>query len=631
MDLSRVRDLLRRSPAAAESDPGRADESGPGRAGGRRAVAGPDSVEVGATWVRSGNGYATTLAVVGYPSDVAPGWLEPLVAYPGRLDVSLHIEPVPNAVAAQRLKTQRSRLEATRRHDAAHGRLDDPDVDAAAGDAAELAARIAQGAGKLFRVGLYLTVWARTREALAEDVAQVCSLASSLLLDARPTTWRALQGWATALPLAVDRIGLRRTLDTSALAASFPFTSPDLPPSDPARPHVARGIFYGLNAASSGVIVWDTFSRANHNALVLASSGAGKSYFTKLELLRSMYDGVHAVVVDPEDEYVRLAGAVGGAVIRLGAAGVKLNPFDLPHPDHAPEDALTRQVLFTHTVITTLLDRKLAPNETAAIDRAAGNAYRACGITADPHTWLRPAPLMSDLAAQLATDTDPAGPQLANELAPYVSGSWRGLFDGPTTTRPAGHLVVFSLRELPEELRAIGTLLALDVAWRQASNPRDRRRRLVVIDEAWLLLRTNHGTNTVLRFAKSLRKYWGGLRLITQDVADLLSSGLGQAVINNSATHILLRQSALALPAVADAFGLTAGQRSWLATAPQGYGLMLADGHPVAFRVIASAFEHRLVTTNPAELADLDDLDDVDDAPARDADIDIGPGQAMAA
>jgi type IV secretory pathway VirB4 component len=579
---------------------------------------GPAGVEVGPRWLRLGEGYATSFAVVGYPAQVAAGWLEPLACYPGRLDVAVHIDPVPPAAAADRLRRQLGRLESTRRARAEGGRLEAPEVDVAAADARDLAAALATGNGRLFRVGLYLTVHAPTLEQLEAECSQVRAVASSLLLDPQPATFRTLQGWTTTLPLAVDRLAMRRAFDTAALSAAFPFTSPDLPTADIGPWAAPTGVLYGLNAATSGLVIWDRWAADNHNTVILARSGAGKSYLAKLDLLRSLYTRVQAAVIDPEDEYRRLAHAVGGAYLHLGAPGVRINPLDLPtNPGDQASDALADRAITLHTLTAVMLGAPLDPPARAALDRAAIAAYTAAGITADPRTWRRPAPLLTDIAHHLDHDTDPAGRALAAGLAPYVSGSWRHLFDGPTTTRPDGHLVVFSLRDLPDELKTLGTLLTLDCVWRRVSNPRDRRRRIVVVDEAWLIMRDPAGAKFLHRMAKSARKHWAGLTVVTQDAADLLLTPLGQAVVANSATQILLRQAPQAIDTIGDAFDLSDGERTWLLAAGRGDGLLLAGpGRRVALTGCASDFEHQLCTTNPSELTDLDHNHD-DSAPGQ--------------
>ncbi|MBV9844304.1 MAG: DUF87 domain-containing protein [Kutzneria sp.] len=594
------------------------------RAGHRAAAFTPDALSVGARHLEVGNEWVSSFAVTGFPREVHPGWLAPLLTYPGRLDVALHVEPIDPATAAARLKKQLAKLESGRRHTAEHGRLYDPQVEAATEDAYDLSSRVARGEGKLFRVGLYLTIHAPTERALADEVAALRSLSASLLLDAKHTTYRSLQGWVSTLPMGLDLIGMRRTFDTSALAAAFPFTSPDLPAADPTSVAAPSGVLYGYNVGSQGLVHWDRFGEGmhNHNSVILGRSGAGKSYLVKLELLRSLYRGIEIAVVDPEDEYARLASAVGGTYVHLGAAGVRLNPFDLPihtRPDGrrtAPKDALIRRSLFLHTVIAVLVGGELEAAERAALDRGIAATYQQVGITADARTWTRPSPTLRTLRDQLATAGqagDRAAAELAARLHPYVEGAFKQLFDGPTTTQPEGHLVVFSLRDLPDELKGIGTLLTLDAVWRRVSNPAIRRPRLVVVDEAWLLMKEKSGAEFLFRMAKASRKHWAGLTVATQDTADVLGNDLGKAVVANAATQILLRQASQAIDEITQTFDLSAGERQFLLSADRGQGLLSAGTQRVAFQSIASPTEHYLVTSNPAELAGYADNADTGD------------------
>jgi hypothetical protein len=583
---------------------------------------GPAALEVAPRHVHVGHHYTATFVVTGYPAEVGPAWLEPLLSFPGRLDVTLHIEPVPAPVAAASLRRQRARFESTRRLDADKGRLADPTIEAAAEDAADLAARLARGAAKLFRTGIYLTIHARSLDELAEASAQARAAAASVLLDVQPATWRHHHGWTTTLPLGVDQIGMKRTLDTDALAAAFPLASHDLPAPLPGDPPQSGGVLYGVNTEGPGIVWWDRWRLDNPNSVVLARSGAGKSYLVKLEVLRSLYQGVHVAVIDPEDEYTALATHVGGTVVQLGQPGVRLNPLDLPTGDTRP-DTLTRRGLFLHTLVTVMVGTTLAPEERAALDRAIVACYRTAGITTDPGTWTQPAPLLRDLAAALGGDQDPAAGTLAARLAPWVQGSFADLFAGPTTTAPAGHLVVWSLRHLSDELRTVGTLLALDAIWRGIDRPsppphrpatghatRHRpttrahnggrgpicppQARLVVVDEAWLLMRDGEGAKFLFRMAKAARKRHAGLTVVTQDAADVLGSELGVAVVANAATQVLMRQSTQSIDAVQVAFGLTAGEARLLLSAERGQALLVAGSTRVGFRVVASAEEDRL-------------------------------------
>jgi hypothetical protein len=281
----------------------------------------PHAIQVTARTVEVGGLLHRTLAVTGYPRQVGPGWLEPLLDHPGPIDVALHLEPVATVVAAERLRRQLARLESSRRPDTTRGRLHDPQVAAAAEDAQELAGRLARGEGRLFRVGLYVTIRGHTPAELDAETGRVQALLASLLLDAHPTTFRALQGWVSTLPLGLDRIRLHRMMDTTAAAASFPFASADLP-----LPPDDGGVLVGRNPSTGGLVCWDRWVQANHNQVVLARSGAGKSYLAKLEALRWLYQGVQVLVIDPEAEYQRLADAVGGTTLRLGAPASTSTP-----------------------------------------------------------------------------------------------------------------------------------------------------------------------------------------------------------------------------------------------------------------------------------------------------------------
>lgn len=439
------------------------------------------------------------------------------------------------------------------------------------------------------------------------EIARVRAVAGSLLLAPQPVTFRQLQGWITTLPLGVDALDQRRTMDTDALGAGFPFTSPDLPNADIGGHATPTGVLYGTNTTSGGLVVWDRWAQDNHNTVVLARSGAGKSYLVKLDLLRSLYQGVRAAVIDPENEYHRVCEAVGGAYVRLGAPGVFLNPFDLPV--HPGSDALTHRALAVHTLVAVMLGDPVPPDARAALDRAITTAYTRVGISADPRTWTRPAPLLADLDHCLREDPDPAARQLADRLAPFITGTWRGLFSGATTTRPDSHLVVYSLRDLPDELKPVGTLLAVDAIWQQVTTG-PRHKRLIVVDEAWSLMRVDAGALFLFRLAKSARKHWAGLTVVTQDAADVLGSDLGQAVVSNAATQILLRQAPQVAEQISEAFGLSDGERAYLLSAGRGDGLLCAGASRVGFHALAAPGEHSLVTTGPEFLASAEDPDE---------------------
>ncbi|PKV82558.1 PrgI family protein [Nocardia fluminea] len=579
----------------------------------------PESLTIGTRHLEIGSDWTQTLAVTGYPREVAAGWLAPLLSHPGRVEVAIHIDPVDPVTAATRLRRQQARLESSRMHDVGRGRLSDPQIDVAVEDAADLSARVARAEARLFRVGVYLSVHAESETELADEVAAVRALAASLLVDTCTLSYRATQAWATTLPLGLDLIRVQRTFDTTALAAAFPFDSPQLPATDPAQAARPHGVLYGRDAAA-GLLFVDRFAPEahNHNLVILGRSGAGKSYLVKTEILRSLYRGIEQIVIDPEDEYRRLAETVGGTHIRLGAPGVRLNPFDLEiHTRRdgslsAPPDALTRRKLFLHTLIQVLLGDQTAAQRTA-LDSALAATYAAAGITEDPATWTRPAPMLSGLRAQLDRTGMPAAVELAAGLHPFVDGgAYAGLLDGPTTTDPEGGLVVFSLRDLPEELKTIGTLLVLDLTWRRVADPGNRRPRMITVDEAWLLLSQPAGAQFLFKAAKSFRKHWAGLTVATQDCADVCSTELGKAIVSNAATQILLRQAPQAIDEVATAFHLSEGEQQFLLSAARGSGLLAVGGDRAVFGSLASMSENTAITTDPGELAATTDPDDTD-------------------
>ena len=393
---------------------------------------GPDAIEVGPRALRVGDGWCASFAIVGYPREVGHGWLEPLTAHPGRLDVALHVEPVPAAVAADRLRRQLARLESGRRADAAKGRLGDPDVEVAAEDARELAAGLARGEQKLFRVGLYLTVHAASEKALDAECARVRAVCASMLLDAQPATWRTLQGWTSTLPVGVDALGQRRSFDTDALAASFPFASAELSATT-RRP--LRHRHQRVGAGAVGPLRPGQPQLGHPRPLRGRQVLPGQARSTALALRRDRgrrRRPRRRVPPAGRDRRRRLRPPRGAR-----GAGQPLRPAPGP-------DALTRRALFVHTLVAVLLGGKPDPAATAALDRGIVAAYESVGITADPRSHARPAPLLADLASALDADGDPAARTLAARLAPFVTGTHRGLFDGPTTTRPDGHLIVFS-------------------------------------------------------------------------------------------------------------------------------------------------------------------------------------------
>ncbi len=551
------------------------ESAGPGRG-----LLGPPSLQLHTDRIGLGDRWQRTLALSGYPREVGYGWLARLLAPLPDVNVSLHVEPFPAELAAQRLHKQRARFESTRRLEAERGRLADLGVAAAAEDAHQLANRLARGESRLFRAGLYLTITADSEADLDQATARVRTLCASQLLTCTPTTFRALEGWQAGLPLGLDRLRLRRTFDSQALAASFPFAASEPPFED-------EGCFYG-RSGSGAPVVYDRFAQDNYNSVVLARTGAGKSYLAKLEALRLLYQGVQVFIVDPDDEYRTLCQAVGGAYLPLaGPEPATLNPLDLPNP--SPE-AMSERVVFL-TELVELMAGGLTGGELAALDQAAHATY-----TTHPGPG---APLLADLARQLEQRVE-AGKRLAERLAPYTTGSLSQLFSAPTSVQPEGQLVCFSLRGLSDRLKPVALALCLDSVWRQLDQ--GLRKRCVLVDEAWLLMREPAGAGFLYRLAKSARKRWCGLTTITQDAGDLLATDLGQAIVANASSHILLRQAPQAIDRIQQAFRLTDGEARYLLACPQGHGLFIVADNRFPLQVTASPTEHTWATSNPADL-----------------------------
>ncbi|MEU5874736.1 DUF87 domain-containing protein [Glycomyces sp. NPDC047369] len=522
----------------------------------------PDTTTVELRRFRTGDSLGAVLLVTGYPATLPWGWLGRL-AVPGvRASISLHLDGVPAPVAAMQLQRRRARLESQRRYQAVRGRLEDPAVEAAAADAADLAAQVARGHAQLHRQAVYVTVCAETPEDLDLACARIRSRAAAAMIDLRPATARQLLGAVATAPFGIDPVGARRTVDTASAAAAFPFASPDLP-----GPVPDTAVLVGLNVFSGAPVLWDRWvSLDNHNSVVIARSGAGKSYLTKTTVLRELYQGVRVVVIDPESEYLDLASHVGGAVHQPGAPGARLDPLAMPVAGEA--DELSRRKLFAGTVIETLLGERLPGAEAAVLQRAVAACYEAAGIGDDPATWGRRAPALADVAAVLADEA--AGADLAARIGPWTGpGTVFDTANDPFTPSGAlqsvSPLEVWDLALVAPELAPVVTLLVLDQIWRslRPGGPRT----LVVVDEAWLMLRTGQGAAWLSRLAKSARKRNCGLAVVTQDAEDVTGSELGRTVIHNAATQVLLRQAPQAVDAIAEAFKLTAAAAGFVGSA----------------------------------------------------------------
>jgi len=566
----------------------------------------PAAVEVARDHLRLEYQYARVLVFVGYPRTVAPGWLAPLLEFEHPIEVSLHVHPQETAGIVKLLSHKLVQLQSSRLVDERGGRLADPEREVAFEDAERLRDALQRGEQRVFSVSLYVLLRAASQRALDDLTRRVETTLDGMLAQSRVAILEQERAFRACLPTAGDELLAYRNLDTGSLATTFPFTSSSL--------SMERGVLYGVATRSQSPVIVDPFdaSLENANLAVFAMAGAGKSYFVKLMALRNLLCGVDFLVVDPEDEYGAVCQVAEGQYVRLASTSAHhLNPFDLPaagSPDTAGTDVLAEQVTAVLGLLGVMLadaGTGLTTHERGVLDRAAFQTYARHGITADPRTHLRPPPLLRDLQAVLEepADNDVAA-GLAARLRRYVSGSLAGgLFAGPTNVALNGRLVVFNIQMLEDELRPLAMHLIANFVWNRVR--RDRRPRLLVIDEAWSLLRYPEGGAFISSMARRARKYYLGLVTITQDAADFLRSDHGRAVLVNAAMKLLLKQDSTTVDAVADAFDLTPDERQYLLGANKGEGLLFARGGRLALTIEASPAEHRLATTAPRELAEM--------------------------
>ncbi len=565
---------------------------------GVRDIIAPPSIEVDFDFIKVGDQFFRTLIVVGYPRFVSANWLEPLISFNHTLDVAMHVYPTKSEEVLENLKRKVGEMEATIQSDMKRGRVIEPSIQIALEDALSLQQELAKGSERFFQFGLYVTIPALTRDELDKTTKQVEATLGSLLIITKKAVLAMDSGFQTTLPMAQDRIMVTRNMDTTSLATTFPFTTSELSANE--------GILYGMNEHNGSLIIFDRFSLENANMVVFGKSGGGKSYMVKLEIMRSLMFDTEIIVIDPENEYEALTHAMGGEYIRFHfGTTTKINPFDLALLHQTgkvgeEESELNQKILSLHGFFRVVMG-KLTPTEDALLDRALILTYKQKGITPDPATQGKEPPLMEDLYKALIGMEEPLARGLADRIEKFVKGSLVGIFDQQTNVEIRNPLTVFSIRDLEEELRPIAMYLVLDFIWTKIR--RDIKRRLLIVDEAWYMMKFPDSAAFMNSIAKRARKYYLGVTTITQDVEDFLSTDLGKAIIQNSSLQILLKQSPSAIDRVADVFYLSQGEKHLLLSADIGEGLFFAGPAHAAIRVIASPTENELATTNPRELA----------------------------
>ena len=589
-------DIAAASQAAEDAEVQRAFEQGITTL---RDLISPSSIEIHSSYFRLGTKYGRTIYVYGYPRTLYTGWISGLINIDEVLDVSMYVYPVETTVVMKNLRKKVTQLEASYSVNAEKGKIRDPELEAAIQDAEELRDKLQVGAEKFFRFGLYITLWADSLEELSFVQHKIETLLGQQMVFSKVATSQQEQGMNSTMPQCTDQLQIRRNMNTGAISTSFPFTSADLTQEN--------GILYGINMHNNGLVIFDRFSLENANLVVFAKSGAGKSFAVKLEAVRSMMIGTEIIIIDPENEYQKLCDAVGGSYIRLSLnSDVRINPFDLPKivDNEDANDALRANLVTLHGLFRLMLGGSIAgqvgltANEEADLDQALIDTYARAGITSDPLTHQSTPPTIINLYDTLL-HMGGTGPQLAGRLRKYTTGTFAGIFSQQSNVNINNTMVVFNIRDLEDELRPVAMYIVLSHVWNVVRA--EQKRRLLIVDEAWQLMKYDDSANFLFSLAKRARKYYLGLTTITQDVEDFMSSKMGRAIVANSSMQLLLKQSASAFDVLSDVFKLTNEEKKRLANFPVGQGLFFAGSNHVHIQVIASETEESLITTRPED------------------------------
>ncbi len=530
-----------------------------------------------------------------WPSQIYPNWLSQLINFDIQADISMFLYPASNKVILKMLRKKVAEMRSSIRMLQQRGIVRDPALEAALQDAEELRDLLARGSEKLFQLGFYFTIYAENEAKLKKVQTDVEAILGGKLILTKPAAFQMEHGWNSTLPYCMDELDFNRNMNTQALATSFPFSSSDLTDD--------HGILYGINRHNDSLIIFDRFDLPNANANVFATSGAGKSYVVKLEILRSLIQGVQTYVIDPENEYVDLCQTVGGTMIPISLeSSFRINPFDLPKAirgDEAEIGEVVRGAVINLHGLFKLMLGSITPSEEGVLDKAILNTYALKGITlqtADPTKM--EVPTLHDLIDVLMTTE--GGESMAQTLQKYTDGSFSGLFDRETNIELDKEMVVFQIRDLEDVLRPIAIYVVLNFLWNRVRS--DMRKRLLVVDEAWNLMQYEDSAQFLFGLIKRARKYYLGVTTITQDIDDFINSPYGKPIISNTSLQLLLKQSASSVDNLAKLFYLTEGEKYLLLNSGVGQGVLFAGNTHVAIQVVASANEHTIITTKPEEV-----------------------------
>lgn len=558
-----------------------------------RDILAPAAIEIKQNYIKIGDKFISIYFVLTYPSAVTPGWLSPIINFDRVFDISMSIYPIETPLVMKKLQKKITEIEALIAERQEKGLIRDPMLETAYRNIEELRDKLIQLQEKMFKFALYFTIYSDTIEELSKVEKEIRQILETQLIYIKPALFRQKEGLNSVLPLFSDQLSISTSMNTSPLSASFPFISFELT-SD-------KGILYGINRHNNSLIIFDRFSLENGNVVIFAKSGSGKSYFQKLEILRYLSQEVEIIVIDPENEYQYLAETVGGAYFKISLISPHhINPLDLPLPiEGESKEGIFRSNIINLVGLLRLMLGGLSPEEDAIIDEALTLTYQVRDITPETDFYKKTPPLFSDL--QKVLEGIEGAKSLATRLEKYTKGAYAGFLNQPTNiTFEGSKIVVFSIRDLEEELRPIAMFLILRYIWNLVRSK--LKKRLLIIDEAWWMMKYEDGASFLYGIAKRARKYYLGISTITQDVNDFMTSSYGQAIVTNSSLQILLKQSPATIETVAQVFNLTQEEKYLLLGATVGEGIFFAGTKHVALKVIASFTEDQIITTDPEQL-----------------------------
>lgn len=557
-----------------------------------RDIIAPSALRITPKNLNLGERVARTLFVISYPRFLPEEWFSPVVNLDKVFDISIFIHPLDTTTTLRALQKKIAEVESQIMVREQKGMVRDPQLDTAQADIESLRDQLQQATEKIFNVGLYLTIYANDEDELERVENEVKSILDSRLIYLKTALFQQDDGFKSVVPFATDFLGVNSKLNSSPLSSIFPFVSFDLTSN--------KGILYGQNLHNSSLVIFDRFSLENYNSVIFAKSGSGKSFTTKLEILRSLMFDTDVLVIDPEREYEFLAEAVGGRYFNISLTSEHhLNPFDLPFPreDESPSDVLRSNIINLVGLFRIMLGG-LTPEEDSILDNAISETYALKDITPESDFSNKPAPLLSDLELVLAGME--GGESLAQRLLKYTQGTWAGFLNKPTNVDINKKFVVFSIRDMEDELKPVAMYIITHHIWNAIR--RNLKKRLLVVDEAWVMMKSKDAASFLYSLVKRGRKYYLGVATITQDVDDFLKSEYGGPIITNGSIQILLKQSPASIDLVQKTFNLTEEEKYFLLEAPIGHGIFIAGLKRVEIKVIASYTEEQIITSDPSQV-----------------------------